>query len=234
MLTEPLRRQAVRSMDRLMSHPIVTWFSSSGLFGVAPPRMTLTAIRARLWSDSYERVQDWFDDVDSVWAHYFSYSRPGAGDNTDLGAIRGVIGIASDEGRRIFSKEKARFGPPAVKGWCDEVYRLRTSLTEMLAQPDGKGKLPAPSVATLRTAKRASAVMTDRELHRFIQIGTEVLSGEQDQREMIRILTTEQPELESGKMEIHVDVTKLPEKTILALKNYMKSALERQGKKYPE
>jgi hypothetical protein len=51
---------------------------------------------------------------------------------------------------------------------------------------------------------------------------------------MIRIVTAAYPELEAGGAEIRVDVTKLNLATIQALTEFMKAALEKQGKKYPE
>jgi hypothetical protein len=104
----------------------------------------------------------------------------------------------------------------------------------MLTRPPGKARPFAPSVATVRSAKQAKAPLQDRELFRFLQVAGEMLNSEQDQREMIKILTTAHPELETGSPDLQVDVTKLPSQTIFALRDYMRDALSRQGKRYAE
>jgi len=102
-----------------------------------------------------------------------------------------------------------------------------------MTQPPGKVKQFTPSLGTARTMKQATPFSNDRELQNFIIAGS-MITSDDDHREMIRILSTQSPELDNGNSELFIDVAKLNVPTIQALKEFMRSALERQGKKYPE
>jgi hypothetical protein len=140
----------------------------------------------------------------------------------------------TSELRRLFAKEKSVFARLAIGNWSRALYELRTEVTDLMTRPPGKIKQFTPSLGTVRTMKPPASAIGDRELAQLVAVANDLTSDE-DQEEMIRIITAGQPELADGAAdaparEIVVDVMKLNPTTIQALKEFMKKALERQGK----
>ena len=140
--------------------------------------------------------------------------------------------VAAAENRRLFAKEKKLFDAMMIGGWCGQVYDLRTSVTELMTKPPPKVKQVAESLGSVRTMK-TTQVMTEKELHNFL-IATQMLTSDEHQRELINIVISSQPEMETGKTDLYIDATKLSLQTVTRLKEYMTEALEKQGLKYPD
>jgi hypothetical protein len=237
MFNDSLRKHAVRAMDRLMAHPITAMFKAPVLKGEEPENyfqivtnpQDLNTIRKRLEEGKYETIQSWVDDVETVWTNCDSYYSLSSSRSNDR---RYFIAVTT-EGRKIFAKEKSLFDRLSIGNWCRSVYELRTEVTDFMTQPPGKVKQFTPTLGTARTMKQAAPFANDRDLQNFIVAGS-MLTADEDHREMIKILCEQNPELDNGNPELFIDVTRLNPPTIQALKDFMKAALERQGKKYPE
>ena len=101
-----------------------------------------------------------------------------------------------------------------------------------MTKPPPKVKQVAESLGSVRTMK-TTQVMTEKELHNFL-IATQMLTSDEHQRELINIVISSQPEMETGKTDLYIDATKLSLQTVTRLKEYMTEALEKQGLKYPD
>jgi hypothetical protein len=233
-------RLVLEAMDRIMAHPIMSCFeiphrsNLDGLSDGASYSAVLARIRRRIQSGFYASVQEWSDDLESIWSSFnASYHSEVESSLLDARMLPFFM-VASAEARRLFAKERARLERRTVSSWCRQVFRARTQITELLALPPRRTRPFAPSTGTLRSFAQASGTLTDRELFRFLQVSHEVLTSEHDQREMAKIVTAEHPELETGSAELHIDVTRLSPRTVSALREYMRGALARQGKQDPD
>ena len=230
MFTEKTRKAALAAMDRLMAHPISSLFKDPIAKGEEPDRyfdvvknpQYLQPIHQKLEDGGYKQVQDWLDDVELVWSNVELFY-----------GNKSSWGFAAAENRRLFAKEKELFDRVAIGTWCKEVYGLRTLVTDLMTQPPEKVRQFVEKLGAVRTMKHSQPLLGEKELQSFMK-AAEMLTSDEDHREMIKIVTDLQPELENGRQEIFVDVTKLQLSTINALVEFMKGALEKQGQKYPE
>lgn len=230
MFSERTRKAALEVMDRVMAHPISNLFKEPIAKGEEPERyydvvknpQYLNPIRQKLENGQYKQIKDWMDDVELVWSNVELFY-----------GGKSSWGFAAAENRRLFAKEKSLFEQTMIGSWCREVYGLRTLVTELMTQPPEKVRQFADKLGAVRTMKHSQPLLSEKELQSFMQ-AAEMLTSDEDHREIIRIVTEMQPELENGRQEIFVDVTKLKPSTVQAVTEYMKSALEKQGLKYPE
>lgn len=229
MFTARTRALAVQAMERLMAHPIATEFNEPSSKEEEPKKYgdivkpkALSPIKKKLEEDRYEMIQDWLDDIELVWSNVEHFYES----NSHWMAAAG-------ENRRLFAKEKRIFERQIIGNWCGEVYDLRTEVTDLMTKPPEKVRQYADKLGSVRAMKPSQVLLSERELTAFITAG-QMLSGDEDHREMIKILTSMQPELETGGAELFIDATGLELTTVSALKEYMTSALEKQGLKYPE
>ena len=89
------------------------------------------------------------------------------------------------------------------------------------------------SLGTARFLRRNKNLPNEKEINNFIK-ATEMISDEKDQLEMIRLFKEKQPELDNGDLILNIDVASLNNATFNKLRDYVKLALEKQNKKYPE
>ena len=229
MFTDSQYREAKESMNRLMSHPISSPFIDP--IGDNPPEnyykiiqnpKHLKEIYDNLEKKKYKHIKEWYDDVETVWSNAELFH----GKNT-------AFGIAAAENRKIFQKEKVLFEESNTQVWCKNVYDTRTYLTDMMNNLPPKIKQFTDSLGTARFLRRNKNLPNEKEINNFIK-ATEMISDEKDQLEMIRLFKEKQPELDNGDLILNIDVASLNNATFNKLRDYVKLALEKQNKKYPE
>jgi hypothetical protein len=228
-------------MERLAAHPLTASFRAPFSPGDAPQNyfqivtnpLNLTEISTRLAEGKYADLNAWFDDVELVWSNCDAYYTSDASKSFTTPIDRRYYAVVTAELRRIFAKEKTLFVRLGIGNWSRALYELRTEVTDLMTRPPAKVRQFTPSLGTVRTMKQSASSLSDRELHRFLAMANE-LTADEDQREMVRIVAEGHPELDTGAPELRVDVTKLNLATIQALKEFVRAAFERQGKKYVE
>ena len=227
MFTEDSRKLAIEAMDRLMQHPISTPFQRDtgidelGALMDARPT-SLIEIRRKLGDNGYTDVNEWFEDVENLW----KTAELADGESSPRG-------IAAAENRRLFAKEKRLFDNATLGKWCGALYECRTGMVKMMMTPPDKVKEFAEEIGPVRVMRQTEAPLPEKEMMNFIKAAM-MINSDEHHREMIKIVTATQPELENGRPELIIDATKLHRDTALALVAYMKTALEAQGMKYPE
>lgn len=229
-MNEEIRKAAIEVMNQMIAHPIANDFiepiqpgdDMQDYFEIIKNPRDLTSIKNNLIENKYNCVQAWIDDVELVWANAEQYYPP---DSHQI--------VIAAECRRLFAKHKHSVDALSMGTWCGEVYRLRTRFYDLMGQPPARVKQYASSLGAAHTMKQNMPKFTERECQNFIA-ASERLSGEEDQREMIRIIDEMQPDIDPGSAEIHLDLTKLNLQTLYALRDYMRTTLEKRGSKYPE
>ncbi|KAH0786732.1 Bromodomain containing protein [Histomonas meleagridis] len=180
----------------------------------------LPDVISKLKKNQYKTVREWTDDIEAVWENAEYYEQQ-----------QYTVTIAS-ECRHLFSKFRREIDVLSLPTWRSEVYRLRSRVYDLMGQPPAKVKQYASSLGAAHTMRQNMPVLTDKEIQLFIA-ASEMMTLD-DQTEMLKIIDEMQPEIDPGTTEISLDVTKINLPTIYALREYMKTALEKRGEKYPE
>lgn len=229
-LNEQMKNEAIEVMNRIMIHPISSPFRQpitqkdvpEHYFETVTKPIDLSTIKTKLLEGKYQTIQQWFDDMELTWS------------NAELfHGKESSFGIVAVENRRLFNKEKKKLFGQSIDQWCGLVYELRSEITDLMNQPPSKVKQFADTLGAARSMKPNQQVMSEREKQCFIK-ASEMLTSEDEHKKIIGIISETQPELDNGNSELYIDVAKLNRNTAIAIKDYMKTALENDGKKYPD
>lgn len=227
---EQMKNEAVEVMNRIMAHPISSPFilpitqkdAPEHYFEKIKKPIDLSTIKTKLLEGKYQTVQQWFDDMELVWSNAETFH----GKEHSFGKV-------AAENRRLFSKERKKLFGQSIDQWCGTVYELRSEITDLMNQPPSDVKKFADTLGAARSMKPNQQVMSEREKQCFIK-ATEMMTTEDEQKKIIEIISKMQPELDNGNSELFIDVAKLNRNTTNAIRDYMKTALENDGKKYPD
>ena len=226
MFTEGERKMALQIMDRLMRHPIARSFTRAetgtifDAFGESPH--SLAVIRGKLAGGSYATIKEWTDDVESVWVNA-EYMRGPKDPHT----------IVAAENRRLFEKELRLFEKKEIGKWCKKVNEIHVTITKMISQVPDAMEAHRKRLANARLLKRGRPDLTEKEIFNMVT-AAQMLNSDEHHKAMIDIITSMQPQLESGRPELSVDVSRINRATADALVAYMKKALQEMGMAYPE
>lgn len=219
-----LYKEALRVMKIFYKHPISRSFMHiSEIFddttNITNP-LDLKTIEKKLRNKEYKTFNEWSSDIETMWSNAETYSN-------DVIVTNMAIGC-----RKIFLKIKRNFDVLLLPEWRKEVYRLRTRVYDLMGQPPARVKQYASSLGAASTMKQNMPPLTEKEIHAFIS-ASEMMTPE-DNAEMLKIIDEMQPEIDTGNMELFLDVSKINVQTIYALREYMKLALEERGEKYQD
>jgi hypothetical protein len=230
-----VQKLALQAMDDLMNHPITQPFhkaldpptAPAGYFERIERPQYLLDIRARLAAAKFPTLQSLFEDIDLVWQNAESFHGRSS-----------PFTSAAQQCRRVFAKLKRGLDRPTVKSWCAEVTRLRQKELRLTVQSPPRILAIASSQPEFRAIQRKDGVraLSEREIQHFLD-ATELITSEAHLRDMLKIMNETQPKLnltENATTVAWVDISKLNVATIMALKDYMKGVLEKQGMQYPE
>ena len=244
MMNELLRKRAIDVVDRLMSHPSTKPFLSFSLPNDTENQdspseessESLNSIRQRLVDNKYTKLQAWLSDVEQCWAaiEKKNTEHPTEDSQREL--------ILAAENRRLFEKEKRAIDILTAHNWGNELVRLRGKIFELMIDPPPKIKTFATPFINSKIVKANQPSISDHDLKCFAD-ASDLLTSDEDNNEMYRIVSEFQPDLilydsetlnNNNSTDLWFDVSKLNLQTFNALKNYVKSALEKAGLEYPE
>lgn len=222
-MNEAVRSAAIHVMDEMLAHPICTSFrnpfqpgdSEREYFSRIKDPQDLSTIRTRLVKNEYSDVNDWISDVEKVWANCETYY----GKDTHAAIVAG-------EGRRLFGKYRSDVSALSMDGWRSVVYRLRSRVYTLM------GQLPPSVRKFVSGTKQEMPSLTDREIQALVRAST--MMTNEEHAGMLRVIDEIQPELDTGAADLAIDVTKMSLTTVYALREYIKSTLEKRGARYPE
>jgi hypothetical protein len=228
-MNDRIRRAAIAVMNQIAAHPAANDFldpfqpsaDEPDYFEKITDPQDISTIKARLASNEYTSVQQWLKDVDTVWSNAITYK----GEKSDHAAMAVWC-------RQLFAKYKRSVDVLTIGTWCRELYRLRSRVYDLMALPPVKVKQYASASNSGHGSRQTMTPLTEAELQSFVAAG-EMLSDE-EHAEMIRVIEELDPEFDSASPDLVLDVTTLNLRTIYALRDFMKTALEKRGQKYPE
>lgn len=225
-----IKSEAIKTIDRIMSHPISSPFRQpfaskaipAEYFEKAKSLCDLTTVKNKILKGEINTIQQWFDDMELIWTNAETFF-----------AKDHAMQLLINENRRLFHKEKKILFGQSIRQWCGNVYDLRTEITDIMNEPPSKIKQFADTLGAARSMKPNQQVMNERDLQNFLK-ATELMTSDEDQKNLIEKLSKFQPELDTGSTDLTIDTSKLNPDTIQALKEYMEQSLENKGKKYPD
>ncbi|EAY13898.1 Bromodomain containing protein [Trichomonas vaginalis G3] len=217
---------------KIMEHPAAALFRSPVVSGtdteennyytIITNPQDFGTIKDRLYNNQYKSVTQLIEDVNQIAKNAAIYN----GENSHVAFLASYC-------TQLFNKEMRDSDLLPVRAWCDAVFNLRTKITNLMSNQPPKVRQFSSSLNAGRSLKQNTPVMSEHEIQCFIQ-ASEKLQSDEEQKEMIRILNENQPELDAGNAEIHFEITKLNHQTMSALKHYMAEALNKKGMSYPE
>ena len=214
-------QQSINSIIiHLFHHPIT--LSMRSLPRAQNSSIDLEEVRFNVMNNKYRAVSQMCNDLERIWREMEERNH-----NSQI-----AIKIAN-ECRRLLGKLRAQYDSSVLSQWCNTVYKIRSNLTNEMTQPPAAVTQVIPAIGKARPTKLNPTGMSERETYNFL-LAADMITKVEDHREMIKIVNQLQPELESSTMEVNLNVNDLTAQTAQALKNYMRTALERDGKTYPE
>lgn len=212
---------AISIVDALMKHPITTSMRSIPK-NSENATIDLELIKTNVKNNKYADFYAFCNDLEKVWAELELRN-----DNST------VSKKITHECRRLLGKLRTKYACTDIPQWCNSVYKTRTQLTYVMNTPPEEVTKVVPSLGKARPTVQSKSGMSERETYNFLQAAEQIKSDE-DMREMIKIVNELQPELDSSTQDVNINVNELNPQTAEALKNYLRTALEKQGSHYPE
>lgn len=206
-------------INELYKHPITT--SLRKIPAGNGSATDLDTIKQKLKQDKYQNLASVFNDLETVWAELVKRN----GDD--------VSSKIASECRKILGKLRNKYDISELPQWCNVVYKVRGLLTNVMTQPPETITQNIPSIGKARPIKPSKSGMSEREMYNFLQ-ASDMIKKDEDHREMIRIVNELQPDIDCSTQDVNVNINELNAETAEALKNYMRTALEKQGLRYPE
>ena len=233
-MDEKIRKEALDVLDRLLEHPLANQFidpiqpneNDTEFDKIVTNQQDLTSIKARLTNKEYMSTAKFYDDMESVWVSTEQYY------STD--PHLSALCVVAAECRRTFNKLKRSIDVLSMGTWCSELFRLKSKIIDTMNQPPNKMKQYSSSSSTNsnHSQKQTLNLLSEKEIQNFITASE--MMNEDEQNEIIRIISEIDPEIDETSSEIHLDITKMSLNSIYAVHDFMKSTLEKRGQKYPE
>jgi hypothetical protein len=226
-MNENVTDAAIAVMDSISKHPIANDFleppgeDGEASDSSAEPR-DFSTILSQLKEHQYPSIQNWLQDVEAIWAH--------AETTAGLGSPQSAV---VNECRRLFDKYRRKIDVLTLNAWCSEIYRLRTRIADLMGQPPARLKQTGSGQGAASTMKPTFPPFSDKELQNFVS-ATELMTRDEDQAELLRILDDTHPELDTGGTDFLVDVSKISTQTAYAMRDYIRTSLDKRGIKYPD
>ncbi|KAH0792165.1 Bromodomain containing protein [Histomonas meleagridis] len=230
-MDEKIRKEALNVVDKLLEHPLANIFidpiqpneGDTEFEKIVTNPQDLTSIKNRLINNEYTSISKFYDDMESVWVSTEQYY------STDPH----LMVIAADC-RKTFNKLKRSIDVLSMGTWCTELFRLKNKAIEIMNQPPNKMKQYSSSSSSNsnHTQKQTLSLLSEREIQNFITASE--MMNEEEQNEIVKIISEIDPEVDPSKPEINLNVTKMNLSAIYAVRDFMKNALEKRGQKYPE
>ena len=217
---EKIQLSLISIINELFQHPITT--SVRSLPRDEKSTLDLEEIKNNVSSLKYSSVSQMCTDLERVWHELEERS-----ENSQMSLK------ISCECRRLLGKLRSKYDNSVLPQWCNTVYKIRTNLTNEMTQPPDAVVQVIPAIGKARPTKLNATGMSERETYNFL-LAADMIKKVEDHREMIKIVNEMQPELENASMEVNLNLNDLNAQTAQALKNYMRTALERDGLTYPE
>lgn len=217
-------------MKEVMRHPLTKTFqhpvspdpvTEKDYFDIIKNPQDLATITARLKNDEYKVLQNWIDDVDTVWNNAETYNKSD------------IMTAVTNECRKIFRQSCENNGLFTIKEWSKIIYHDRQNIYNIMGKAPTKVKQYAGSFLPKTFNKQKREIINEEELSKIAK-AVELLNTDEDHIEMIRIISELEDNPEYGKTEVYLDLTTLSLATISALKEYILVAFEKKGLVFPE
>jgi hypothetical protein len=186
------------------------------------------AVEADLVNGRYSSILDWMDAVECVIRARENAFAKSSEEFYFLVFTRHV--------RRVFNKSCAHHFLFTMETWCDYVHRLREREARQmlkspsLIQPWVKSAIPSAKKVVQADSQQ---VPISQKLNSLVA-ASELLTGEQEQADLIEIIRKLENLPDANKAEVSVDLTRLKPSTLDQLEECIRRSLQARGIPYPE
>ena len=119
-----------------------------------------------------------------------------------------------------------------MKDWAERIVKLRQKMQSVIDEPPVNIQQFVPSLCNIKAISQLK-VLSQQEIDAFMK-AAEMCYSEEHHRNMIDIIKEEEPSLDWKTKEFRFDINRLRLSTVYRLRDYMKDALQKEGKQYPE
>ena len=186
-------------------------------------QLDLVTIKDKLTNNKYETYTEWRTDIDKVFA------RPLPASYSDKEKMKPFRSISNEYVLNKLLKEGQCL---TTKDWAEKIVHLRRKIQETLDEPPINVQQFVPSLCNVKAVSQLS-VLSQNEISAFMK-AAEMCYSEEHHRNMLDIIKEEEPQLNWKSTELRFDINRLRLNTVYRLRDYMKNALKKEGKEYPE
>jgi hypothetical protein len=189
--------------------------------------MDLGTVRQKLETDQYRTIQQWKDDVEQVWENSYHFN-----------GRQALVSILAKQLQQLFREQADTLTENSISDWVNEMDRLRhevDQITKLGPKPTVIQKSPSNTMATRHQSepvrrKTDSVVIpapqplppppkkfTDDEITELAEEVNQIDDPDQIAK-IVAIIKKYEPHLATSGEELEIDVSKLRQVTLSALK----------------
>ena len=227
MFTKALFSEAISTMNKLMSHPISSFFiepvipePDSGI--EIPNQIGLSNILDKLKCSQYKNVYEWECDVETVFYNVERYYSENS-----------IAGCVAQEMRRIFNKERLFIMSYSLSLWMLRLTSLRSKLADIVHASPNRVSTKMPRYVRVDIADQHQLRFTSHEIQSF-QIAFEALNSKKEKNDIMEIIKRTQPNILAKSTNVTLNQKLLSDESLLEIRRYMKESLYKKGLHYLE
>ena len=186
-------------------------------------QVDLLSIKDKLNNNKYQSYDEWRADINKVFA------RPLPASYADKEKMKPFRKIANEF---VLEKLLKQGNCLTMKDWAERIVKLRQKMQSVIDEPPVNIQQFVPSLCNIKAISQLK-VLSQQEIDAFMK-AAEMCYSEEHHRNMIDIIKEEEPSLDWKTKEFRFDINRLRLSTVYRLRDYMKDALQKEGKQYPE
>lgn len=225
------RKELIDIINELLRHPAAQIFGQKIVpgndfppeyFEIIKNPMDLNTIKTKIENQQYNSPKECLDDFELVWNNAEKY----------YGKKSPVFSLAN-EVHKLFKKIYRPIYIRSVHGFCEEAYRYRTKIENLIFNSPFQGNSPDAQILSANKKSLIKQLSPEEEMQNLIT-ACEMLTDKEDHKKLKEIITEHQPELILPGRKPIILTTQLYPNTFKAVKSFLKEALKKQDLEYPE
>ena len=221
-VTKKLMENRITGKYRQFSHGSKQIFAMLLVNPTTETQLDLLNIKDKLNNKKYQSYDEWRADINKVFA------KPLPSSYADKEKMKPYRKLANEFVLERLLKEGNVL---TTSEWANKIVKLRRKMQGILDEPPLNIQQFVPSLCNIKAISQLK-VLSQQDIDAFMK-AAEMCYSEEHHRNMIDIIKEEEPSLDWKTKEFRFDINRLRLGTVYRLMDYMKRALEKEGKQYP-
>lgn len=229
-MNEEEKQQALEIMEKLMDHPITKPFydikpAENSENGSSSNKPSLNIIKNSLLNGTLSQTE-WINQVKSCLSNDSNFNEKDIKYHP----------IILKECQKIFDKLLKRLNPNSLENWCQNVYYFHSEQIKTASHPPRKIFSIANQLDSFKKIDYERLIPISNAEIKAFQQALSMIQSEDISHGLVNIVNELQPEIKSSntnELEFDANLYKLDLNTFRALRDYLKTELEKQGDRYP-